>query len=91
MPIKRYLEDGCVFSPEAISAMSKALEETADILGVGKDENKRQAVAKFIIRTAQEGDELDAMTLRDKAVTALGGVAYRDVLYRERAQSNARA
>ena len=56
--------------------MSKALEATTEILGIEGDEAKRQAVAKFIIRLAREDDSLDAAELRDKAVAALGGVAY---------------
>ena len=75
MPIRRYLEKE-VFTPQALSAMSKALEATTEILGIEGDEAKRQAVAKFIIRLAREDDSLDAAELRDKAVAALGGVAY---------------
>jgi hypothetical protein len=60
--------------------MSKALEATVEILGIGRDEAKRRGVAKFIIRLAREDDSLDAKALRDRAVEALGGVAYRDIL-----------
>jgi hypothetical protein len=59
--------------------MGKALQATTEILGIGSDEAKRQVVAKFLIRLAQEDGSLDATTLRDKAVVALGGVAYRDM------------
>jgi hypothetical protein len=76
MPIKRYVEKGVVFAPQALSAMSRALEETTEILGISGDEKKRQTVAKFIIRLAGEDDSLDAMALRERAVSALGGVAY---------------
>jgi hypothetical protein len=76
MPIKRYVETGVVFAPQALSAMGKALEETSPILGIEGDEKKRQAVAKFIVRLAKEDDSLDAATLRDRAVAALGGIAY---------------
>jgi hypothetical protein len=76
MPIKRYVETGVVFAPQALSAMGKALEETSQILGIDGDERKRQAVAKFIIRPAQEDGNLDATALRNRAVGALGGVAY---------------
>ena len=76
MPIKRYGEKGVVFSPQSLSAMSKALEATTETLGIGSDEAKRQAVAKFIIRLAQEDESLDASALRDRAVAALGGAAY---------------
>jgi hypothetical protein len=76
MPIRSYVEKGVVFTPQALAAMGQALEETTKILGIGADENKRQAVAKFIIRLAGEDDSLDAMALRDRPVAALGGVAY---------------
>ena len=76
MPIRRYAEKGVVFTPQALSAVSKALEATTEILGVEGDEAKRQAVARFIVRLAREDASLDAAELRDKAVAALGGVAY---------------
>jgi hypothetical protein len=76
MPIRRYVEKGAVFTPQAISAMSKALEGATEILGIAPDGKQRQAVAKFIIRLAQEDGSLDAAALRDRAVAALGGVAY---------------
>jgi hypothetical protein len=76
MPIRRYVEKGVIFTPQALSAMSKALKATTEILGIEGDEAKRQAVARFIIRAAREDNSLDAAELRDKAVAALGGVAY---------------
>jgi hypothetical protein len=76
MPIRRYVEKGVVFTPQVLSAMSKALEATTEILGIEGIEAKRRPVARFIIRLAQEDDSLDANELRDKAVAALGGVAY---------------
>jgi hypothetical protein len=76
MPIKRYVEKGVVFAPQALSAMSRALEETTEILGISGDEKKRETVAKFIIRLAREDGDLDATALRDRAVAALGGVEY---------------
>jgi hypothetical protein len=75
MPIRRYVEEG-VFTPQALSAMSTALEAAMENLGLGGDEAKRGAVARFIIRLAREDDSLDAAELLDKAVAALGGVAY---------------
>jgi hypothetical protein len=75
MPIRRYVEEG-VFTPQALSAMSTALEAAMEILGLGGDEAKRGAVARFIVRLAREDAGLDAAELRDKAVAALGGVAY---------------
>jgi hypothetical protein len=38
MPIRRYLKKSAVFMPEAISAMSQGLTDTAEILGSGYDE-----------------------------------------------------
>jgi hypothetical protein len=76
MPIRRCVEKGAVFTPQALSAMSKALEAATETLGIDGDEAKRQAVAKFIIRLARGGDSLDPAALRDRAVAALGGVAY---------------
>jgi hypothetical protein len=75
MPIRCYVEEG-VFTPQALSAMSKALDATTEILGIEGDEARRQAVARFIIRLARKDDSLDAAELRDKAVAALGVVAY---------------
>jgi hypothetical protein len=76
MPIRRYVEKGVVFTPQALSAMSRALEATTEILGIEGDEAKRQAAARFIIRLSREDNSLDAAEMRDKAVAALGGVAY---------------
>lgn len=73
MPIRRYES---VFLPQNLSAMGKALEAATAILGITGDEAKRRAVAKFIIRLAQEDDRLDAAELRDRAVAALGGEEY---------------
>jgi hypothetical protein len=56
--------------------MSKAFAATTETLGIGSDEAKRLAVAKFIIRLAQEDKSLDASALRDRAVAALGAAAY---------------
>jgi hypothetical protein len=74
MPIKGYVDSGA-FTPEAMLAMGVAFEGAAEILGIGRDEMKRQAVAKFIIRLAQEDGTLDAAALRDRAVAALGDAA----------------
>jgi hypothetical protein len=72
MPIRRYVEHGSVFTPQALSAMGKALEAATETLGIGGDEIKRQAVAKFIIQITQEDGNLDATALHDRAVAVLG-------------------
>jgi hypothetical protein len=79
MPIRRYVQNGVVFAPKTLSAMSRALEDTTQILGIVGDEKQRQIVARFIIRVAQEDDSLNAAALRDRVLAALGGVAYCDV------------
>jgi hypothetical protein len=76
MAIRRYLGEGGFFRPKAVSAMSKALVETTEILRIEGDEKQRQAVARFIIRLAREDASLDAAALTRAAVAALGGVAY---------------
>jgi len=76
MPIRRYVKNGVIFAPQALASMSRALEATTKILGIDGDEAKRRDVARFIIRLAQEDVNLDAAALRDRTVSALGGVAY---------------
>jgi hypothetical protein len=71
MSIRGYVGD-CVFAPEALSAMSEAFEAATEILGIGRDEIKRRAVARSIIRLAREGCDLDATAMRDRAVAAMG-------------------
>ena len=73
MPISRYVEQGVVFRPEVLSVMSKAFTAAIETLGIGNDEIKRQAVAKFIIQLARKDGDLDAAALRDRAVAAFGG------------------
>ena len=77
MPIRRYVEDGVIFTPKALKAMGEALKATTEILAIERDEVKRRAAAKLIIRLAKEDPKLDAESLRDRAVAALGGAAYR--------------
>jgi hypothetical protein len=75
MPITAYLPtSGASFGPDAVTNMGKALEDAADVLGIGpSDETKREAVARFIIKLAEIDGGVDAASLRDKAVMALGG------------------
>ena len=64
MPIRRYVEKGVVFTPQALSAMRKALEATTEILAIEGDEAKGQTVGRFIVRLAREDASLDAAELR---------------------------
>ncbi len=76
MPIRGYVNSRDAFTPEEVSAMGEALESAAETLGIGRDEVKREAVAKFIIQLAQEDGNLDAAALRDKAVGVLGDLIH---------------
>jgi hypothetical protein len=75
MPIEAYLPtSGASFSPEAVTNMGKAFEGAVDVFGIGpRDETKREAVARFIIKLAEIDGGVDAASLRDKVVMALGG------------------
>jgi hypothetical protein len=57
MPIRRYVEK-CAFTPEALSAMGQAVEATAEILGIGDDDVKRQTIAKFVPATNRPTETL---------------------------------
>lgn len=72
MPIRRYVGEGVVFAPEALSAMNKAFEAAVWTLGIGADEMKREAVAKIIIRLAQSAGNFDASSLHRMAVAEFG-------------------
>ena len=85
MPIEAYLPtSGASFGPEAVTNMGKALEDAVDVLGIGpRDETKREAVARFIIKLAEIDGGLDATSLLDKAVMALGGSIHRASLSKD--------
>jgi hypothetical protein len=74
MPIRAYLPtSGASFSPESVTNMGTALDGAVDILGIeASDEAKREAVARFIIKLAEIDGGVDAASLRDQAVMALG-------------------
>ena len=78
MPIDAYLPtSGASFGPEAVTNMGKALQDAVDTLGIDPiDEIKREAVARFIIKLAEIDGGVDAVSLCDKAVMALGGSAH---------------
>jgi hypothetical protein len=65
------LGEGGFFRPTAVSALSKALVETTEILGIEGDEIKRQAVARVIIRLAREDASLDVAALRVEGMAGL--------------------
>ena len=65
MPIRPYLGDQSAFDPEAIAAMSKALEETCAALRV--DGHDREIIAARIIDLARNG-VIDATALGNRVV-----------------------
>ena len=80
MPIRHYVEHGVVFTSEVLSTMSNAFTAATEVLEIGGDEIKRAAVARFIIRLAQEDGNLDAAALRDRAVAVFGGPIFAVVI-----------
>ena len=67
MPIRTYLTDQSAFDPQAITAMSKALEETCAALQVNGQTKDREIIAARIIDLARNG-VIDATALRDRVV-----------------------
>ncbi len=67
MPIRRYLEDSAAFGPEAIEAMSKALEETCKALQFYGQVTDREAIAAHIIGLARNG-VLNARALSERVI-----------------------
>jgi hypothetical protein len=66
MPIRRYIKDSAAFEPEAITAMSKALDEACIALSVfAGDQRGRETIATRIIDLARNG-VIDAPALRDR-------------------------
>jgi hypothetical protein len=52
MPIRRYVKQGVVFTLEVLSVMSNAFTAATEVLEIGGDERKREAVAGWRRRTA---------------------------------------
>jgi hypothetical protein len=67
MPIRRYLEDNAAFGPEAITAMSEALERACAALHINGQLRDREVIAARIIDLARTGI-LDAKVLSDRVV-----------------------
>ena len=67
MPIRTYLQDRHASHPEAISAMSKALEESCAALKVNGQTKDREIIAARIIDLARNGI-IDPTALRDRVV-----------------------
>jgi hypothetical protein len=68
-----FRHQGPALAPD-VTNMEKALEGAVDVLGIGpQEETKREAVARFIIKLAEIDGGVDAASLRDKVIMALGG------------------
>jgi hypothetical protein len=55
MPIRRYLHDSSAFEPEAVDAMSMALEDACKALGIDGQSKDREIIATRIIELARNG------------------------------------
>jgi len=67
MPIRRYLEDNAAFEPDAIKAMSEALERTCAALHVNGQLHDREVIATRIIDLARNGI-IDAKALSERVI-----------------------
>ena len=68
MPIRPYLSGTVVFEPEAITALSKALDEACIALNVfAGDQRGRETIATRMIDLARNG-VVDANALRDRVI-----------------------
>ena len=67
MPIRHYLDDSNVFEPDAITAMSEALERACTALHVNGQVHDREIIAERIIALARRG-VTDAKALGDRVI-----------------------
>lgn len=67
MPIRHYFEDHAVFEPDAIKAMSEALEQACAALHVNGQARDREIIAERIIALARHG-VTDAKALGDRVI-----------------------
>ena len=67
MPIRKHLKDDSAFEPDAIEAMSAALELTCSALHVNGHIRDREAIAVRIIDLARNG-VIDAKALSDRVI-----------------------
>jgi hypothetical protein len=67
MPIKVYLKDFSAFAPEAIEAMSKALEQVCEALQIDGQIKEREIIATRIIDLARTGI-VDAKSLSQRVI-----------------------
>jgi len=70
MPIRTCLQDNSAFEPEAIAAMSRALEETCEALHINGKIHHREVIAARIIDLARDG-VIDATALRRRVLAEM--------------------
>ena len=67
MPIRRDIRNSAAFEPDAIEAMSEALEKTCEVLHINGQVHDREVIATRILDLARNG-VIDAKALRDRVV-----------------------
>jgi hypothetical protein len=67
MPIRQYLENQSAFDPDAIKAMSDALERACHALNVNGHLRRREVIAARIIDLARNG-VTDAQALSERVI-----------------------
>lgn len=67
MPMRRYLEDNSAFDPDAVKAMSEALERACAALRIDGELRDREVIAMRIIDLARNG-VIDAKALSDRVI-----------------------
>jgi hypothetical protein len=73
MPIRRYLADHAAFEPEAITAMSNALEDACQALHINGQAHDREVIATRIIDLARNG-VIDAKALSKRVISEARGM-----------------
>jgi hypothetical protein len=76
MPITRYLEKGLVFAPQALLQWVKRWRKHAGRSGSAPTIRNGSLSLSSLSGWRRKDGDLDAAALRDKAVAAMGGVAY---------------
>jgi hypothetical protein len=67
MPIRKYLDNHAAFEPDAVEAMSKALEQACTALHINGHIGDREVIATRIIELARNG-VIDAKALSARVV-----------------------
>ncbi|THD45468.1 MAG: hypothetical protein E7774_08010 [Bradyrhizobium sp.] len=71
MPIREYLDDRSVFSPETVAIMNRAFRTATLRLGFDAGHADRERLATIIIHLARAEPSLSAATLAEQAISTL--------------------